>query len=189
MPPTLRVPIQHKSHTAAQWADTNPVLLLGQFGYEWDNDRFKIGDGVNHWNDIAAYYTKDTASALSAVSQIGDAPAIYRDGEYWVIFLQLPKARGKTATSVELKLENADIAPPFLHTIPLGRVTVHREPRQPFQVNVSYRWRNAYRGGGSDGWSPWSAIAEAWSDNDVTENTPYSEFAGFDNDPYDGSLV
>lgn len=47
--------------TAAQWADANPVLRLGEQGYETDSGQlvsgklylnFKIGDGETVWNDL-----------------------------------------------------------------------------------------------------------------------------------------
>jgi len=48
--------MQQRRGTAAQWISTNsgngPILAAGEIGFESDNDRFKIGDGVNHWVDL-----------------------------------------------------------------------------------------------------------------------------------------
>lgn len=41
-----------KNKTAAQWASENPILRDGEFGHEKDTHKSKIGDGVNHWNDL-----------------------------------------------------------------------------------------------------------------------------------------
>ena len=44
--------IQQKQDTAANWKNNNPVLLSGEFGYETDTGKVKIGNGSSHWNDI-----------------------------------------------------------------------------------------------------------------------------------------
>lgn len=50
--------IQQKQDTAANWKSNNPVLLSGEFGYETDTGKVKIGNGSSHWNDID-YVGKD----------------------------------------------------------------------------------------------------------------------------------
>jgi hypothetical protein len=69
--------MQQRKGTAAQWISTNggdgPVLNPGEIGFESDTNKFKIGDGVNHWVDLT-YFT-DADSALAAVTDlIGGAP-------------------------------------------------------------------------------------------------------------------
>jgi hypothetical protein len=69
--------MQQRKGTAAQWISTNggdgPVLNAGEIGFESDTNKFKIGDGVNHWVDLT-YFT-DADSALAAVTDlIGGAP-------------------------------------------------------------------------------------------------------------------
>jgi hypothetical protein len=70
--------MQQRKGTAAQWISTNsgdgPVLNAGEIGFELDTNKFKIGDGVNHWVDLV-YFT-DSASALAAINSLIDsAPA------------------------------------------------------------------------------------------------------------------
>ena len=36
----------------AEWTAQNPVLPLGELGYESDTGRAKMGDGVSHWNAL-----------------------------------------------------------------------------------------------------------------------------------------
>lgn len=43
---------RNRRGTAAQWADKNPVLGDGEFGYVKDTKILKVGDGVTHWNDL-----------------------------------------------------------------------------------------------------------------------------------------
>jgi hypothetical protein len=67
--------MQQRKGTAAQWISTNssqgPVLNAGEIGFEIDTNKFKIGDGINHWVDLV-YFT-DSASALAAINAVIDA--------------------------------------------------------------------------------------------------------------------
>ena len=44
--------MQQRRGTAAQWTSSNPVLNAGEIGWESDTNKFKIGDGTNHWANI-----------------------------------------------------------------------------------------------------------------------------------------
>ena len=44
--------MQQRRGTYQQWHDYNPILNPGEIGWESDNNKFKIGDGINHWNDL-----------------------------------------------------------------------------------------------------------------------------------------
>jgi hypothetical protein len=52
--------MQQRRGTAAQWISTNsgngPILNAGEIGYESDTNKFKIGDGTNHWINLD-YFT------------------------------------------------------------------------------------------------------------------------------------
>jgi hypothetical protein len=70
--------MQQRRGTAAQWISTNggdgPVLNAGEIGFEVDTNKFKIGDGINHWVDLN-YFT-DAEGALAEVTALIDgAPA------------------------------------------------------------------------------------------------------------------
>ena len=66
--------MQQRRGTAAQWISTNsgngPILAAGEIGFESDTNKFKIGDGVNHWVDLT-YFT-DAASAIDAITDLVD---------------------------------------------------------------------------------------------------------------------
>lgn len=47
---TIRVQMQQRADTAANWTAENPYLRTGEIGYETDTGRIKIGDGTNAWN-------------------------------------------------------------------------------------------------------------------------------------------
>lgn len=44
--------IQVRRDTSALWTSNNPTLAAGEFGYETDTGRFKIGDGSAAWTDL-----------------------------------------------------------------------------------------------------------------------------------------
>lgn len=55
--------MQQRRGTAAQWTSSNPVLNPGEMGWESDTNKFKIGDGTNHWADLD--YFIDANSTVS----------------------------------------------------------------------------------------------------------------------------
>ena len=54
--------MQQRRGTASQWTSANPVLNAGEIGWESDTNKFKIGDGTNHWADLD--YFADTNSTV-----------------------------------------------------------------------------------------------------------------------------
>jgi hypothetical protein len=44
--------IQLRSDTAANWTSTNPILAVGEMGFETDTNLFKIGDGSTLWTSL-----------------------------------------------------------------------------------------------------------------------------------------
>jgi hypothetical protein len=59
--------MQQRRGTAAQWISTNsgngPILNAGEIGYETDTNKFKIGDGTNHW--VSLDYFVDANSTVN----------------------------------------------------------------------------------------------------------------------------
>jgi hypothetical protein len=47
--------MQQRRGTAAQWTSADPILAAGEIGFESDTGQFKIGDGVNHWDDLSYF--------------------------------------------------------------------------------------------------------------------------------------
>jgi hypothetical protein len=48
----MAINIQFRRGTAAEWSSVNPILALAELGLEIDTDLFKIGNGVDNWNDL-----------------------------------------------------------------------------------------------------------------------------------------
>jgi hypothetical protein len=55
--------MQQRRGTASQWTSANPILNAGEMGWESDTNKFKIGDGTNHWADLD--YFADTNSTVN----------------------------------------------------------------------------------------------------------------------------
>jgi len=47
--------IQVRRGTASQWTATNPVLAAGEWGYESDTNKAKIGNGSSAWNSLSYF--------------------------------------------------------------------------------------------------------------------------------------
>ena len=60
--------IQLRRDTAANWTANNPTLAAGEFGWESDTNRFKIGTGASAWNDLVYASEGDTAG----ITFVGD---------------------------------------------------------------------------------------------------------------------
>ena len=45
--------IRKRSGAAALWATANPILAYGEEGYESDTKKYKVGNGVDHYNDLS----------------------------------------------------------------------------------------------------------------------------------------
>jgi hypothetical protein len=48
--------------TAEQWTTANPVLGAGEIGFETDTGKFKVGDNVNTWVNLAYFVNADDLS-------------------------------------------------------------------------------------------------------------------------------
>ena len=59
--PTVAKRIQLRHDVAVKWTTVNPILLAGEFAYESDTNRMKIGNGTSRWNDLP-YFQADSGS-------------------------------------------------------------------------------------------------------------------------------
>jgi hypothetical protein len=69
----IPIRIVNRNGDTALWEARNPVLLEGEAGVCNDTGKFKIGDGVTHFNDLEYYLRQDHIAALVA-QMIADAP-------------------------------------------------------------------------------------------------------------------
>ena len=67
--------IQLRRDTAADWTSNNPVLAEGEFGWESDTNRFKIGDGSSNWQNLA-YASDGDAAGITFVGDDSSGTAV-----------------------------------------------------------------------------------------------------------------
>lgn len=60
--------IQQRAATAAQWTTKNPVLLNGEYGFESDTKKQKVGDGVTAWNSLSYHYDPNDSGVGAAIA-------------------------------------------------------------------------------------------------------------------------
>src|SRR6056300_719122 len=60
--------IQLRRDTASNWTSNNPTLAAGEFGWEQDTNKFKIGTGSEAWNTLGYASEGDTAG----ITFVGD---------------------------------------------------------------------------------------------------------------------
>jgi len=72
---------QTKRDLAATWTTNDPILLAGEWGYETDTGKYKIGDGTTAWTSLL-YAGSGGSSGTGIVSNPGS-------GEYRVKGIRL----------------------------------------------------------------------------------------------------
>jgi len=64
--------IQFRRDTSTNWLSNNPILLSGEFGYEYDTGNAKIGDGQTVWASLSYFGgTGPTGYGVSAGGATG----------------------------------------------------------------------------------------------------------------------
>ena len=68
---TLPALQQQRRDTASNWASNNPTLLAGEWGYETDTKKFKIGDGTTAYTSLDYVPIPDTNRLLTGNLTVG----------------------------------------------------------------------------------------------------------------------
>jgi len=114
----MPVKIQLRRDTSSNWSTRNPVLFLGEPGFETDTNKLKLGDGTSTWNDLG-YLTPDFINIVSSggianltVPQQNDIVegtiVLTTDGSRWVYI-------GSGDKTLEASyIELADISPAWI---------------------------------------------------------------------------
>ena len=89
--------IQFKRGLATSWTTQNPLLKIGEPGFEWDTGKLKIGDGRNHWNDLP--YINEGHEVFNALTHydfpsVGSAGTIYKAESEKMLYQWNPLKRG-----------------------------------------------------------------------------------------------
>ena len=72
--------LQLKRGTAARWQELNPVLAVGEPGFEYTTNKLKIGDGVTPWNELPYLHEEHVVNAQTHYNfpSIGKPNVIYK---------------------------------------------------------------------------------------------------------------
>ena len=108
--------MQQRRGTAAQWTSANPILAAGEIGFETDTSKFRIGDGVNHWEDLTYY-----ASAAEIAALIDGAPDLLNT------LNELAAAIGDDANFATTIQNAVDLAEDNANTFSTGAVNTHNQ--------------------------------------------------------------
>ena len=52
----IKAKMYQRRDTTQNWLKYNPILASGEFGYDINEKKYKIGDGVSHWNQLDFAY-------------------------------------------------------------------------------------------------------------------------------------
>ena len=62
--------IQIRRDTNSRWADLNPILAAGEMGFEIDNNRLKIGNGITAWNSLPYVTETDWSTIITQIDTL-----------------------------------------------------------------------------------------------------------------------
>ncbi len=68
----IKVQMQQRRDTAANWTSADPTLLSAEFGYETDSGKFKIGDGSTAWSSLSYISGLSISAYPLATADIAD---------------------------------------------------------------------------------------------------------------------
>lgn len=63
---TYNADMQQRRDTAANWTSNDPTLKAGEWGFETDTGKVKIGDGATAWTSLA--YLEDAMDPSTALA-------------------------------------------------------------------------------------------------------------------------
>ncbi len=72
----MPIQIQLRRGSADQWTTANPILAEGELAVELDTHSFKIGNGINHWQELSYVALPSATSSLLGGIKIGSGLSI-----------------------------------------------------------------------------------------------------------------
>lgn len=80
--------IQFKRGLASAWTSANPVLYIGECGFETDTGKLKVGDGTTAWNSLSYFFGDISGASLSDFGDVSGATPntgnfLKYDGSSW----------------------------------------------------------------------------------------------------------
>lgn len=94
--------IQVRRDTSANWTSNNPTLAQGEFGFETDTGKLKVGDGASAWNSLA-YFAGLTDLIQDTTPELGGELDC---GEHTIGFSEKDNGNSGAAKTIDWKLSN-----------------------------------------------------------------------------------
>jgi len=127
--------IQIRRDSASNWTSNNPTLSAGEFGFETDTGKFKIGTGSSAWTSLS--YSSVLPSDLSELSQDAVNSALtagtgitksYNDSAN-TITISVDSSTIASKSYVDTSISNLiDLAPPALDTLNEIAAAINDDP-------------------------------------------------------------
>ena len=171
--------MQQRKGTAAQWTGANPVLNAGEIGWESDTNKFKIGDGTNHWADLDYFADINSTANPAFGSSITFEGATANDFETTLQItdptadrtITFPDATGTVALAANVAaLSGATFTGPVLGTdLTLsGNLTVNGTSTIIDSSTIKIQNSLLFEGLTADSFETTLAVTEPTADNVIT---------------------
>jgi hypothetical protein len=136
------------------------------------------------WQAVSAPPTAPLSGADTAAPVVTAAPTVRAGSGLWFVLCPYPDSQGADLTDLQIQIRKVSDSTD-VYNLTLGVTTMSQFPQTTYDCTARYRWRNSYRGGGSDGWSAWSPTQDANGSTNLTQPPALEGGAAFDNDPHD----
>lgn len=109
------IQIQLRRGDAMEWAESNPVLAEGELGVELDTGKFKLGNGVDYWNDLdyASGPTGPAGPQGEAASITAVFPLNYNPATGELSFAQTTRVEYRALTASEVLQKRIELLHPL----------------------------------------------------------------------------
>lgn len=190
----LKTRIQLRHDTAANWTAKNPVLMVGELGFEIDTNKFKIGDGVKEWNALEYAVKDEIALTDENVTMTDDFTATVNIGTFTVPASGSGTiaAQGKTLkeffTGLFAAAKDPDVSQPYV-SIALagaGAKEVGSEFTPSYTVNFN---AGSYQYGPATGVTATYAVSDTASHTATEAKGSFEKFVVADATNYKVSVV
>lgn len=190
----LKTRIQLRHDTAANWTAKNPVLMVGELGFEIDTNKFKIGDGVKEWNALEYAVKDEIALTDENVTMTDDFTATVNIGTFTVPSSGSGTiaAQGKTLKEflggLFAKAKDPDVSQPYV-SIALagaGAKEVGSEFTPSYTVNFN---AGSYQYGPATGVTATYAVSDTASHTATEAKGSFEKFVVADATNYKVSVV
>lgn len=75
--------------TATNWNTKNPILELGEEGYESDTGKMKIGDGISNWISLDYVYFDGVNNLISTNTSIEESDRILNGNDIYHVICNI----------------------------------------------------------------------------------------------------